>query len=238
MALGEIAQLNCVKSAARHSAREDASCGTVGITFFPTTPVGTLDEGSGVTRYTYPQSQIVVDFTAGIPSALSVDDYQVTALPSVGWAENWEDVELDDVSASDAHDHVDLAGVDGIEWALANLSPEEIRSAVDRVVEQFEWLAKPNEIWTRRDDQVHLVESPYRDVQVLVSGDWPRTVVMVEFRHREYSDALYRRRYNVFDPTGRPIDAEYLTVYLEEDIATGDHPAEHGGVIEWPFTQS
>jgi hypothetical protein len=208
------------------------------ITFFPTNPVGTLDEISGAISYSYPRSQIVVDFTTGIPSALSVDDYQPTALPAAGWAENWEDAELDEVLESDAHDHVDLTGVDGIEWALAKLSPEEIRRAVARVVEQFEWLAKPNAIWTRRDDQVHLVESPCQDVRVRVSGDWPRTVVMVEFRHREYSDALYRRRYNVFDPTGRPIDAEYLVVYLEEDIATGDHPAEHGGVIEWPFTQN
>jgi hypothetical protein len=208
------------------------------ITFFPTNPVGTLDEISGAISYSYPRSQIVVDFTTGIPSALSVDDYQPTALPAAGWAENWEDAELDEVLESDAHDHVDLTGVDGIEWALAKLSPEEIRRAVARVVEQFEWLAKPNAIWTRRDDQVHLVESPCQDVRVRVSGDWPRTVVMVEFRHREYSDALYRRRYNVFDPTGRPIDAEYLVVYLEEDIATGDHPGEHGGVIEWPFTQN
>lgn len=207
------------------------------ITFFPTNPVGTLDEVSGAISYSYPRSHIVVDFTAGIPPALSVDDYQATALPTEDWDENWEDDELDEVSDNGARDQVDLTGVDGIEWALAQLDPEDIQVAVNRVVGQFEWLAKPNTIWTRRDDQVHLVESPYQDVSVHVSGDWPRTAVMVEFRHREYSDALYRRRYNVFDSTGRPIDAEYLTVYLEEDIATGDHPAEHGGVIEWPFTQ-
>ncbi|MCI0159252.1 hypothetical protein KNO15_21335 [Leifsonia shinshuensis] len=205
------------------------------ITFFPTNPVGTLDEDPGAISYSYPQSQIFVDFTTGIPSALSVHDYEATALPTEDRDENWADDELDEVSEDDARDQVDLTGVDGIEWAPARLSPEEIRSAIDRVVEQFEWLARPNAIWTLRDDQVHLVESPYQDVQVHVSGDWPRTVVKVEFRHREYSDALYRRRYNVFDPAGRPIDAEYLTVYLEEDIATGDHPAEHGGVIEWPF---
>lgn len=207
------------------------------ITFFPTNPVGTLDEDLGAISYSYPQSQIVVDFTAGIPSKLSVNDYEASVLPTEEWEESWADDALDGTSESDERDHVDLTGVDGIEWALAPISPEDVQVAVRRVVERLERLerlAEPNTIWTRRDDKVHLVESPYQDVKVRVSGDWPDMVVTVEFRHREYSDALYRRRYNVFDPTGRPIDSEYLTVYLEEDIATGDHPSENDGVIELP----
>ncbi|WP_391857884.1 hypothetical protein, partial [Vibrio cidicii] len=91
------------------------------ITFFPTNPVGTLDEVSGAISYSYPRSHIVVDFTAGIPPALSVDDYQATALPTEDWDENWEDDELDEVSDNGARDQVDLTGVDGIEWALAQL---------------------------------------------------------------------------------------------------------------------
>lgn len=202
------------------------------ITFFPTNPVGQLDEDLDAIRYSYPRSQIVVDFTARIPSALAVGDYEATVVPTEDWEESWADDAPDEDPAAEEHDRIDLAGVDGIAWALAQLSPEDVQAAVHRVVEQLEWLAEPNTIWTSRDDRVHLVESPYRDVNIEVSGEWPDIVVTVEFRHREYSDALYRRRYNVFDLTGRPNESEYLTVYLEEDIATGNHPSESGGVIE------
>lgn len=204
------------------------------ITFFPTNPVGTLDEEGGAISYSYPQSQIVVDFTAGIPSTLSVNDYEAAVLPTEDWGESCAEDAPTGAFEDDARDHVDLTGVDGIEWVLAQLSPEYIRLAVRRVVEQLRSLDEPHTIWTRRDDQVHQVESPYQEVKVRVSGGWPDIVVTLEFRHREYSDALYRRRYNVFDPTGRPIDSDYLTLYLEEDMATGDHPAEKDGVIELP----
>lgn len=204
------------------------------ITYFPTNPVETLDQDGDAISYSYPRSQIIVDFTNGIPSTLAVGDHQATTLPTDEWDDVWADDSLDETSGADDRDHVDLTAVDGIDWSPAQISPEDIQVAVDRVVEQLEWLAEPNTVWTRRDDRLHRVESPYQDLIVQVSGGWPETLVTVEFRHREYSDALYRRRYRVFDSAGRPIDSQYLTVHLEEDIATGHHPAPRNGVIEVP----
>lgn len=202
-------------------------------TFFPTNPVGTLDQETDSISYSYPQSRISVDLTDGVPSALTVGDHEAAAVPADD-EECWDDDTAGEAAEPDARDLVDLATVSGIDWAPAQLSADDIQAAVRDVVEQLEWLARPNTIWTRRDDRIHRVESPYRDLAVRASGDWPETQVTVEFRHREYADALYRRRYRIFDPAGRPIDREYLTVYLEEDIATGHHPAARDGVIEFP----
>ncbi len=203
-------------------------------TFFPTNPVGTVDPETDSIGYSYPQSRISVDLTGGVPAALAVGDHEAAAVP-MDDEECWDDDDAaGEATEPDARDRVDLATVSGIDWAPAGLSAEDIEAAVRDVVEQLEWLARPNTIWTRRDDRLHRVESPYRELAVRASGDWPETLVTVEFRHREYADALYRRRYRIFDTAGRPIDRQYLTVYLEADIATAHHPAARDGVIEFP----
>ncbi|WP_348788568.1 hypothetical protein [Leifsonia sp. NPDC080035] len=214
----------------RTVARIEQVGGRTLMTFFPTNPVGRV-EPSGSLGYSYPRNQIVVDFSAGVPSTLAVEDFAATALLS----EEWDPIRVDDAPEQTvASDRVDLTGVGGITWAPAQLSNADIQIAVDRVVEQLERLTEPTKTWTRRDDQVHLVESPYLDLKVGVSGDWPEIVVTVEFRNREHSRTLFRRRYRVFDANGRPVDSRYLTVYLEEDIATGSHPPERDGVIDLP----
>jgi len=198
-------------------------------TYFPTNPVATL-QGSSIS-YSYPLSRIAVDLAGGLPRALSVGDHDETPLSMEYWEGVWGAF---DAAEKAERPDIDLTGVDGIEWPLAPIGPEEREAAVHRIVEQLEGLAEPHIVWTRRDDRVHRVESPYRELKVDVSAPWPDTVVSVEFRNREYPDTLFRRRYRVFDATGRPIPREYLTVHLEEDLATGDHPEPRDGVVEFP----
>jgi hypothetical protein len=202
------------------------------LTFFPTTPMETVGHDSGIVHYSNPVSRIVVDFSSGLPSTLAVGEYESSDLPQNDyWEQTWAESLHDPEIA--AEDRIDVGSLPGIDWTPADVSRDVIETAVSNLVEQLEALAEPNTVWTRRDDRVHLVESPYRDLSVRVEDGWPATVVVVEFHHREYSDALYRRRYRVFDASGRPIDRRYMTVYLEEDIATGHHPAERDGVIEF-----
>ena len=182
------------------------------VTFFPTNPVGTVEHDGSVLSYSYPMSRIVLDFSSGLPLTLAVAEYEATALPlAEEWEEMWNDESLRD-SDMPEEDRIELESVPGIDWAPAEISRDAIEAAVNNLVEQLEALAEPSTVWTRRDDRVHVV---------------------VEFHHREYSDALYRRGYRVFDASGRPIGRQYMTVYLEEDIATGHHPAERDGVIEF-----
>lgn len=204
------------------------------VTFFPTNPVATLARNGDRVDYSHPKSRILVDFSSGLPSTLAVGEYDATALPVTdAWDEVRDDESLRQESDIPADDRIQLASVRGIDWAPAAIGPEDIQSAVKSLVEQLESLARPSTVRTLRDDQVHRVESAYRDLSVRVESAWPATTVTVEFRNLEHPGALYRRRYRVFDSSGRPIDSGYLTINLEEDIATGNHPAHRDGVVEF-----
>jgi len=63
-----------------------------------------------------------------------------------------------------------------------------------------------------------------------VVGSWPDTEVVVSFEHRAVPFLRLRRRYRVFDDAGYPIDRQYVTVYLEEDIATGQIASRRAAV--------
>lgn len=197
-------------------------------TYYPTNPVGTLRDNGGWVSYSYPLHRIVADFGDSLPSTLAVGDFEATELSE----DNWLDGSPEKTGDLAPADRVDLSGVTGVDWALAPLAAEEVDAAVNRIVEQLRSLAEPSTVWMRGDDCMHRVESPYHDLNVTVVGVWPHTTVDLRFRHREYSDAVYHRQYRVFDATGRPIDAPYLTVHIDEDIATRHHPEPRDGVIE------
>jgi hypothetical protein len=53
--------------------------------------------------------------------------------------------------------------------------------------------------------------------------------VVAEFHWREWGDQLIRHRVRVFDDAGRPALQRYMTVYLEETLATS-RPSDHADV--------
>ena len=70
---------------------------------------------------------------------------------------------------------------------------------------------------------------------VTVVGDWPRTRVVVAFRHASRPGLLLRRTLPVFDAAGRIATAEYASIHLMEDVETGQLPpasAARDGVLE------
>jgi len=97
-------------------------------------------------------------------------------------------------------------------------------------VGEFTHLADPVIGWSRGVDGPRRFRSAYRDVRVDVQGDWPATEVVVSFEHTAVPFLRLRRRYRVFDDTGRSVDHGYVTVYLEEDVATGHVPPRSAAV--------
>ena len=95
---------------------------------------------------------------------------------------------------------------------------------------EFTHLADPVIGWSRGVDGPRRFRSAYRDVRVDVQGDWPATEVVVSFEHTAVPFLRLRRRYRVFDDTGRSVDHGYVTVYLEEDVATGHVPPRSAAV--------
>ena len=55
--------------------------------------------------------------------------------------------------------------------------------------------------------------------------------MVVSFEHTAVPFLRLRRRYRVFDEAGHPLDWRYVTVYLEEDIATG-HIASRRAAVD------
>ena len=85
---------------------------------------------------------------------------------------------------------------------------------------QYADLDEPHLVHTRRDDRWHRVQSEYADVEVHTEGAWPDLEVVVDFGYRPAPGRSFRRRTRVFDDAGAPIVAPYLSVYLDEDLAT------------------
>jgi hypothetical protein len=91
-------------------------------------------------------------------------------------------------------------------------------------------------VWSRDAPHPRRVRSAYRDVEVVVEGDWPKTEVVVSFEHSAVPFLRLRRRYRAFDDAGHPVDPGYATVYLDEDIDSGAVPprsAAVDGVLEF-----
>lgn len=150
--------------------------------------------------------------------------------------ESWEaDLERQRHAVDTWTDRLELNGVDGIEWPLAPVTEEARSLAITRIRARFEGLGDPYLLWTSDDHVVRRSPSDYRAVEVVESGEWPGTEIIVSFEHRRVHDLRLRRRYRVFDDAGRPRTWAYATVHLEEDIATGAVPprsAAVDGVLE------
>ncbi|WIE72134.1 hypothetical protein [Curtobacterium sp. MCJR17_020] len=84
-----------------------------------------------------------------------------------------------------------------------------------------ESLAEPGILWTREHPEPRRAASAYRNVEVVVEGEWPATEVVVSFEHSDVPYLRLRRRYRVFDEAGHVEDWTYVTVYLDEDIGSG-----------------
>jgi hypothetical protein len=120
--------------------------------------------------------------------------------------------------------------VEGARWPLHDTDESTKEQAVAALVGVFESLAEPGILWTREHPAPRRAASAYRAVEVVVEGEWPATEVVVSFEHSDVPYLRLRRRYRVFDEAGHVEDWTYVTVYLEEDIATRDIPARDAAV--------
>ncbi|MGU3409425.1 hypothetical protein ACLBWP_04905 [Microbacterium sp. M1A1_1b] len=171
----------------------------------------------------YEPRQVRVGIAAGLPTEVRTDELPST--PVTQDESEWER-ELDERETRRAPwlDWIDLAGVDGTRWPLWHAGEVSADRAVARLRQQFEGMAEPLVMWSRGIEQPQRVRSDYRDVQVTIEGAWPDTEVVVTFEHTAVPFLRLRRRFRVFDDAGHPRDWTYVTVHLEEDVATGHIP--------------
>ncbi|WP_193750478.1 hypothetical protein [Curtobacterium luteum] len=185
----------------------------------------------------YRPRAVVVDVSGGFPR--SIDTESLDSVPvedDEGYDADAADAERERVSGelgarrSPFVDRLDLDGVDGTRWRLRELDTAAREHATTELAEEFTHLADPAVGWSRGVDGPRRIRSDYRDLRVEVEGEWPGTEVEVSFEHAAVPFLRLRRRYRVFDDTGRPVDHGYVTVHLEEDIATGHIPPRSAAV--------
>lgn len=147
------------------------------------------------------------------------------------WLERF-DKELEASEAARAlwSNRLDLEGVVGTRWPLVPRSPKLIEKDIDAVRDQFVSLPLDQAGWWAEDDRMHRQRSNYRNVEIITEGTWPQDDVVVTFEHRLYPHVRLRRRVRVHDDSGRPFALGYLTVYLDEALATGQVPPPSSAV--------
>ncbi|MGL3199725.1 MULTISPECIES: hypothetical protein [Curtobacterium] len=185
----------------------------------------------------YRPREVVVDVAAGFPRMIETDAFDSVPVEEPGEFDQdaadaeWERA-AEELGARRAPfiDRFDLDGVDGTRWRVRELDPAAREHATTELVEEFTHLADPAVGWSRGVDGARRFRSDYREVRVQVEGEWPDTEVVASFEHAAVPFLRLRRRYRVFDDTGRPVDHGYVTVYLEEDIATGHIPPRSAAV--------
>lgn len=198
---------------------------------FHTTGPRRVPDGHRAWDVVYEPREVTLDVSAGLPR--SIDTESLDPLPV-------EDDGEYDADAADAEraresrelearrgpfvERFDLDGIGGTRWSLRQVDTDTRERATADLVEEFTHLADPVIGWSRGVDGPRRLRSDYRDVRVEVEGEWPFTEVVVSFEHAAVPFLRLRRRYRVFDDTGRPVDHGYVTVYLEEEIATRHIP--------------
>lgn len=190
------------------------------LVFHPTGVMLTADPNWHGYVVHYPRRATKIDVSAGLPAVLDLD-----ALPSQPLDDEDEEQgedEWEDQGGEGVGQDVDLGGVAGTRWSLRPISPDEVEAAVRSVRAQYAGLDQTHLVHTPRDDRWHRVQSKYADVEVRTEEAWPETEVVVDFTYLPNRDHRLRRRTRVFDHVGAPIGARYLSVYLEEDLATTD----------------
>ncbi|KQR27687.1 hypothetical protein [Curtobacterium sp. Leaf154] len=214
-----------------HLAEEVRRDGTVlTVRYMPTGPRRTPDRTSGLT-YHYDAREVDLDVAAGLPSVITTDD--LPSRPASDEDEtSWED-EQERLEAALAPwtERFDLTDVEGAHWPLHDLDAAARERAVADLVAVFEALDQPGILWTRDHPEPRRSASDYRAVDATIEGEWPATELVVSFEHRAVPYLRLRRRYRVFDDAGHVEDWTYVTVHLEEEIATG-HIADRSDAVD------
>jgi hypothetical protein len=182
----------------------------------------------------YEPRQVRVDIANGMPTEVRTD--LLTSMAVTPDEDGWErELDAREARREPWIDRLDLAGVNGASWPLWQEGEASAARAIARLRGQFDGLAKPGVMWTRGIDQPQRVRSDYRDVKVNVEGTWPDTEVVVTFEHTAVPFLRLQRRFRVFDDAGHQRDWTYVTIHLEEDIATGNIPPRSkavNGILE------
>lgn len=209
--------------------------GMLVVRYYPTGPRRVPDPFGGW-DVVYEPREVRIDLDDGLPVTIATGQ-----LPSVPADESDEDdweqeVERRETAREPWLDRFDLAGLPGSSWAVRTTDGAVRERTVARLRAMFVHLDAPGIVtWSRTEPYPRRVRSAYRNVEVAVEGDWPKTEVVLSFDHTEVPFLRLRRRYRAFDDAGHPIDPGYATVFLDEDIDTGAIPhrsAAVDGVLE------
>lgn len=179
----------------------------------------------------YVSREVDLDVSGGLPVTVTTDD--LPSRPAGDEDEtSWED-EQERLEAALAPwtERFDLTDVEGAHWPLHDLDAAARERAVADLVAVFEALDQPGILWTRDHPEPRRSASDYRAVDVTIEGEWPATELVVSFEHRAVPYLRLRRRYRVFDDAGHVEDWTYVTVHLEEEIATG-HIADRSDAVD------
>ena len=71
---------------------------------------------------------------------------------------------------------------------------------------------------------------PVTTTSVSVEGDWPDSHVVVTFKHTSRPDLVLRRQLRIFDDEGYPVEHEYASIHLMEDLDTYHVPPAEDAV--------
>lgn len=200
------------------------------IRYAPTGP--RLEPDASVFRsIVYVSREVDLDVSGGLPVTVTTDDLPSRPASDEGET-SWED-EQERLEAALAPwtERFDLTDVEGAHWPLHDLDAAARERAVADLVDVFEALDQPGILWTRDHPEPRRSASDYRAVEVTVEGEWPATELVVSFEHRAVPYLRLRRRYRVFDDAGHVEDWTYVTVHLEEEIATG-HIADRSDAVD------
>ena len=126
-------------------------------------------------------------------------------------------------------------------WSLRDPGQEIIERVTEWATTSLRGLGAPRGRYTVAANTWARVQSSYDQVDVRVEGSWPLTQVIAEFTYRDWPGENIRTRRHVFDKSGAPAVPQYLSVYLDEDLATtkpGMYSRAPDGYIELPNNSS
>lgn len=118
-------------------------------------------------------------------------------------------------------ERIDMSGVSGSRWRLAELSRQQREQAIAAMAGQF---SNAEHYWQSTTGGAAPLSEGMKDVQVQVIGAWPRTRIEVSFTHPHYPWGRMCRTLDVFDAAGRIIFNPYADINLMEDLDTGHLP--------------
>lgn len=198
--------------------------------YYPTGPRPIRHADGSGWNYSYEPRQVLIDITDGRPRSIQTD--LLRSQPVVPDDEDASDHEEERrrSAAAALEGRLDLDGVDGAAWPLAQLDDAERTRAISTLRSQFEDLANPYIVWRARLPSPRQEPSDYSEVTISEEGVWPTTEIVVSFTHRLVKNLRLRRRYRVFDDAGYPRSWLYATVHLDEDLYTGNIPPRTSAV--------